>query len=227
MEEDTQDTAGSSKDLPQLNAVEARIIGCMIEKAALTPEVYPMTVNALVVASNQKTSREPLMNLEPGEVGHTLRRLEDRGLVRVIHSARALRYEHRVDEVYGVTARQRALLCMLLLRGPQTLNELVTRTERLADFDGADAVRDVLDRLAQRNPAMVVRLSRASGQREDRYMHLLSGPVSAEAYAFAERGASTGSRAELEQRVEDLEREVHALRTELDEVKQRLAAAGA
>jgi uncharacterized protein YceH (UPF0502 family) len=201
--------------LPQLDATEARVLGCLIEKAALTPEVYPMTVNALVTAANQKTSREPVLSLEPGEVGHCLRKLEDRGFVKVVHSARALRYEHRFDEVYGVTSRQRAVLCLLLLRGPQTLAELFSRSDRLADFDSADAVREILERLSARNPAMVVNLGRAAGQREDRYMHLLCGPVSAEAYATsaAERPVSRG---ELEQRIEKLEAEVAELKRRLD-----------
>lgn len=210
--------------LPQLDAVEARVIGCLIEKAALTPEVYPMTVNALVTASNQKTSRDPMMNLSVGEVGHTLRKLEDRGFVRVVHGARALRYEHRFDEVYGVTSRQRAVLCLLLLRGPQTLNELFTRADRLADFDSPDAVRDILDRLTVRTPEMIVRLPRASGQREDRYMHLLSGPVSTEAYAasVAERSSAGGARGELEERVERLEAELASLRETIEDLQRRL-----
>ena len=157
------------------------------------------------------------MSIEIGEAGHCLRRLEDRGFVKVVHSARALRYEHRFDEVYGVTSRQRAVLCLLLLRGPQTLSELFTRSDRLADFDSSDAIREILERLAARTPAMVVKLGRASGQREDRYMHLLSGPVSAEAYvssAGAERASS--SRGELEQRVEALEADVAELKRRLD-----------
>lgn len=205
-------------DLQKLSAVEARVIGCLIEKAALTPEVYPMTVNAIVTAANQKTSRDPVLSLEVGEVGHVLRKLEDRGLVRVQHSSRALRYEHRFDEFYGVTSRQRAVLCLLLLRGPQTLNEIYTRSDRLAEFDGAEAVSEVLERLSVRNPAMVVRLPRAAGQREDRYMHLLSGEVSVESYAAASAERSAGaasSRAELEQRVEQLEARIEALEKRL------------
>ena len=210
-----------SDALPQLTATEARVIACLVEKAALTPEVYPMTVNAIVTAANQKTSREPVMALELGEVGHTMRKLEDRGFVKVVHGARAMRYEHRFDEVYGVTGRQRAVLCLLLLRGPQTLSELFTRSDRLADFDSADAVREILDRLAARNPAMVVNLGRASGQREDRYMHLLSGEVSAEAYAAIAGAERTSARGELEQRVERLEAEIAELKRRLDELYER------
>jgi len=221
MQEDTPQTPAA---LPALDAVEARILGCLVEKAAITPEAYPLTENALVVACNQKTSREPVMQLEPGEVLHALRAMETRGLVKVAPvSQRALRYEHRFDAAYGTTARQRAVLCVMLLRGPQTVSELLSRTERLAGFPSLDDVRDTLDRLSSREPALVVRLPRASGQREDRYMHLLSGPVDAEAYAVqAQAAPAAASRSDLSERVERLEAEVETLREELAALRQRL-----
>jgi len=218
-------SAPPANSIPELDTTEARIIGCLIEKAAITPEVYPLTVNAIVSASNQKTSREPVMQLETGAVAHALRQLEDRGMVKVAPSSqRALRYEHRFDAVYGVTARQRAVLCVMLLRGPQTLSELLTRTERLTDFPGFDDVRDTLDRLIQREPTLVVRVPRGPGQREDRYMHLLSGPVDVDAYAAAvsARAASPRSDDELEARVAALENEIAALKDELAALRQRL-----
>ena len=212
--------------LALLDAIEARIVGCLIEKAAITPEVYPLTVNATVSASNQKTSREPVMNLEPGAVGHALRAMEGKGLVKVAPaSQRALRYEHRFDAIYGVTARQRAVLCVMLLRGPQTLGELLTRTDRLADFPGLDDVRDTLDRLIQREPALIVCLGRASGQREDRYMHLLCGPVSAEMFVdSAAMPVGGASRSGLHERVERLEGELEQMRGELAELRQNFVA---
>ena len=177
------ETAAPVAAFPELDAVEARILGCLIEKSAITPEVYPLTLNALVAACNQKTSRDPLMHLDPGAVANTLRRMEDRALVKVAPaSQRVLRYEHRFDTAYGVTARQRAILCALLLRGAQTIGELFTRTERLADFPSLDDVRDSLERLIERDVPLVVRISRGRGQREDRYMHLLSGPVDVDAF---------------------------------------------
>ena len=109
------DAAAPAAAFPELDAVESRILGCLIEKAAITPEVYPLTLNALVAACNQKTSRDPVMHLDPGAVANTLRRMEERGLVKVAPSSqRVLRYEHRFDAAYGVTARQRAVLCALL-----------------------------------------------------------------------------------------------------------------
>jgi uncharacterized protein YceH (UPF0502 family) len=164
-------------DLPVLDAVEARILGALVEKQATTPESYPLTVNALQLACNQKNNREPVTAFEPGELGHALRGMESRGWVRSVHGARAQRWEHRFAQAFSLTLRQQAVLSLLLLRGPQTLAELATRSERLAAFDGADAVRETLDRLAQRRPALAIRLGRAPGQREDRYMHLLGGPV--------------------------------------------------
>ena len=215
-------------DLPvRLDAIEARVLGCLVEKAAITPEVYPLTVNAAVAACNQKTSREPAMQLETGAVAHALRALEGKNLARVAQvSTRALRYEHRFDTVYGTTARQRAALCVMLLRGPQTIAELLSRTERISAFPGLDDVRDTLDRLIQREPALVVCIGRAPGQREDRYMHLLCGPVDAEAFAAAASvGPASSSRADLHERIERLESEVDTLRTDLAELRARLDAA--
>ena len=224
----TESDSAAPGDLAILDTAEARIIGCLIEKAAITPEVYPLTQNAIVAACNQKTSREPIMQLEPGSVAHTLRRLEDRGLVKVAPaSQRALRYEHRFDTIYGTTARQRAVLCALLLRGAQTQNELATRTERLGDFPAVDDVRDTLERLIQREPALVVRIPHAPGQREDRYMHLIGGPIDVAEHAAAasSRASSSSSRADLEERIERLEGEVAALREAIDALRADRAVA--
>ena len=219
------ESAAPSAAFPELDAIEARILGCLVEKAAITPEVYPLTLNALVAACNQKTSREPVMHLDPGAVANTVRRMEDRGLVKVAPaSQRALRYEHRFDAAYGVTARQRAVLCALLLRGAQTQGELFTRTERLADFPSLDDVRDTLDRLIQREPALAVRIPRGPGQREDRYMHLLGGPVDVAAHVAA-APVSSAREGGLEARVEALESEVAALKDELAALKARLGDA--
>ncbi|MCE3003231.1 MAG: YceH family protein [Xanthomonadaceae bacterium] len=207
----------ASDATPPLDAVQARILGCLVEKAATTPDAYPLTENALVMACNQKTSREPVMDLEPGVVGHGLRQLEDRGMVRVVHGARALRYEHRFDEAFTVTPRQRAVLCLLLLRGPQTQAELLARAERLAAFPSLDDVRDTLDRLIARQPPLVVRLPRGAGQREDRYMHLLSGIEAAEAAAARLPAAPLAAAAssDLLARIDALEARIAALESRL------------
>jgi uncharacterized protein YceH (UPF0502 family) len=225
---ETDAPANTAAALPPLDAIEARILGCLVEKAAITPETYPLTENAIVAACNQKTSREPLMQLEPGAVAHALRAMEGRGLVRVAPvSQRALRYEHRFDTVYGTTARQRAVLCVMLLRGPQTIAELLARTERMGAFPGQDDVRDTLDRLVAREPPLVVCIGRAAGQREDRYTHLMCGEVDVEALAAAAASSARSeapARGDLQGRVERLEGELERLREELDGMRARIDA---
>ena len=213
----TDDTAAAALS-PLLNETEARVLGCLIEKAAITPDQYPLTANAAVVASNQKTSRDPIMDLELGEVGHTLRMLEDKKLVRVQHASRAYRYEHRIDEVYTLTGPQRAVLCMLMLRGPQTVSELHTRCERLAKIGDLEQVRDTLDRLTRRSPALAVKQPRMPGQREERYMHLLCGPAHADKAASQARHADGDTQRHdpgLADRVTALEAEIERLRSAL------------
>ena len=208
-----------SPDLPLLTPAEARVLGCLIEKEATTPDAYPLTVNAAHVAANQKTAREPVMALDPGEVHHALRRLDAMKLARQVFSSRAERYEHRTAAFFSLPQAQVALLGLLLLRGTQTVGELFARSERLAKFTDADDVRHHLERLAQRQPALVVQLPRGPGQREDRYAHLLSGPVDVAAMAerVPERVAARGEpeSSALEARVAALEQEVAALRAQL------------
>src|SRR6056297_2482388 len=173
---------------PPLSAIEARVLGCLIEKEATTPETYPLTQNATVTACNQKTSRNPVMKLDPGRVGQTLR----------------------------------ALVGLLLLRGPQTLAELFSRSERMHRFEDLDDVKYNLDRMAAHDKPLVVRLPRGPGQREDRYMHLLAGPVDSVALQADHAPAATPANAaeteslqqrvaELEQRVAELERKIGAI----------------
>lgn len=208
--------------VPLLSAVEARALGCLIEKEATTPDAYPLTVNATVVAANQKTSREPVMSLSPGDVQHALRQLETRGLVRQQFSSRAERYEHRLITALDLTKQQLALIGLLLLRGPQTVNELLSRAERMVRLADAEEVRHQLDRLIQRQ--MVVQLPRASGQREDRYMHLLGGPVDVEALAASFKAQPAQGGSELEARVQALEAQVDELRESLAQLRQQFGA---
>ena len=202
-----------------LTAAEARALGCLIEKEATTPDVYPLTINAVQVAANQKTAREPVMALEAGAVNHALRQLEQKGLARQVFSSRAERYEHRAAAQLGLPPAQLALLGLLLLRGPQTVFELLSRGERLHAFADAEDVRHQLDRMARRQLALVVQLPRGPGQREDRYAHLLCGPVDVEALvAMAARhpvAEAESTSAALEARVAALEADVAALREQL------------
>jgi hypothetical protein len=202
-------------DFPLLTATEARVLGCLIEKEATTPDTYPLTVNAAHVAANQKTARDPVMNLDPGDVHHALRRLDARKLAKQVFSSRAERYEHRTAAYFDITQAQVALLGLLLLRGPQTIGELFARSERLAKFADTDDIRHHLDRLAQRQPALVVQILRGPGQREDRYMHLLSGPVDIAAINARIPQRSEPEPSALEARMAALESEVAALREEI------------
>src|ERR1700741_793463 len=163
--------------IPLLSAAQARALGCLIEKEATTPDAYPLTVNAAHVAANQKTSRHPVMALDLSEIHHALRQLESQRLEKQVFSSRAERYEHCAGQFFSLPQQQVALLGLLLLRGAQTIHELFARSERLARFSDADDVRHHLERLIQRQPALVVLIPRGPGQREDRYAHLLSGPV--------------------------------------------------
>lgn len=198
-----------------LTTAEARVLGCLIEKEATTPDAYPLTVNAAQVAANQKTARDPVMALNVGDVNHALRQLEQKGLAKQVFSSRAERYEHRADKALDLSKQQLTLMGVLLLRGPQTVHELLARSERLASFNDADDVRHHLDRLIQRQPALVQQIPRGPGQREDRYVHLLSGAI--DVAAVTARIASSSSLSEasppaLEARVQALENEVAELR---------------
>ncbi len=197
----------------QLTPPEARIVACLFEKEATTPDTYPLTLNAIVLACNQKTAREPSMELEPGEVANALRRLETRGWVKSQHTSRAERYAHRLEAILGLTRPQTALLVLLMLRGAQTAHELLARSERLARFENAEDVQYALERLAQRTPALVVALPRQSGQRGERFAHLLSGePDIVESAPSSERRTAMDERvAQLEQRVAELEARLDAL----------------
>ena len=199
----------------RLNSTEIRILGALIEKQATHPDTYPLTLNALVLACNQKTSREPVMNLSPGQVGQSLRALEGRGFTRLVMGSRADRWEHRVDKVLELVPAQVVLMGLLFLRGPQTLNELLTRSARMHDFEDTDQVQHLLERLIARDLALV--LPRQSGQREDRYMHALGDPDDMDAILAArqqpsERGSASGLTLE---RFEALEARVAALEARL------------
>jgi uncharacterized protein YceH (UPF0502 family) len=198
-----------------LTASEARVLGCLIEKEATTPDAYPLTVNAAQVAANQKTARDPVMAINTGDVNHALRQLEQKGLAKQVFSSRAERYEHRADKALDLSKQQLTLVGLLLLRGPQTVHELLARSERLASFNDADDVRHHLDRLIQRQPALVQQIPRGPGQREDRYVHLLSGAVDVAAVTARIASSSSSSEASspaLEARVQALENEVAELR---------------
>ncbi|AOE84966.1 YceH family protein [Pseudomonas sp. TCU-HL1] len=204
-----------------LNAIEGRLLGSLIEKQATTPEAYPLTLNALVLACNQKTSREPVMNVTPGQAGQALRNLEARSLVKLVMGSRADRWEQRTDKALELVQPQLILIGLLLLRGPQTLGELLTRSNRMSDFDDTEHVRHQLDRLIARG--LVLLIPRQGGQREDRYMHLMGEQADLDALLEArasqpERGES---RAAADARIEELEARVADLEARLARLEDR------
>ena len=200
-----------------LTATEVRILGCLIEKQATTPETYPLTVNSLVLACNQKTSREPLMNLTEGQVGQALRALEGRGLTRLVMGGRANRWEHRVDKALELVKPQQALLCLLFLRGPQTISELLTRSNRLYQFEDGAEVQHQLERLIGRELACL--LPRQSGQREDRYMHQLGEEADLQALLATRQADAPARAAQDDPRIAELEARVAALEERLSRLE--------
>lgn len=207
-----------------LTAAQARVLGALMEKEATTPEYYPLSSNALVNACNQRSNREPVMSLDEEDVRQALHGLEDKQLAGRARSAegRVTKYEHWLGEAFNFTRAEGALMCVLLLRGPQTPGELRGRTERIHPFTEIAEVLVGLEKLMQREPPLVAILPRQPGTKESRYAHLLSGPVdtlvlpAAEA-ASAHDPASRDERiAQLEAAVDELRQEVAALRQKLD-----------
>jgi uncharacterized protein YceH (UPF0502 family) len=211
-----------------LTPIQVRVLGCLIEKKETTPEQYPLTVNALRTACNQKTARHPVTAYTEGEVGRTVRELMALGYVREAWGARTARYEHQAGKVLGLQGKGLALLCPMMLRGPQTPGELKTNAQRLFEFPDLDDVNYALQRLAEHEPPLVMALPRMPGQKEVRYVHLLGGepdPAELETLAAqsAHRSADTdGFAAGLAARIDALESAVEALREEVAELSSRL-----
>ena len=201
-----------------LTPTEARILGTLMEKARTVPDSYPLTLNTLVLGCNQKSSREPLMNLTETDVATALDTLKPAGLVRETSGGRSARYEHNFQRAVGVPEQSAVLLGLLMLRGPQTAGELRLNTERwyrFADISSVEAFLDELqDRSTEKGGPLVVKLERAPGMREQRWAHLLCGPVDTSPSAQPDAGARNGGALEAShlQRIEWLETEVAQLR---------------
>ena len=205
-----------------LNDKEVRVLGALIEKDITTPEYYPLSLNALVNACNQKSNRDPVMQLDENAVRDALSGLQERRLAGPAGGvdSRVTKYEHRAQEVFNFTRAETAVLCVLLLRGPQTPGELRGRTERLHRFETLDDVQSALQKLMQRDPPLVKMLPRQPGTKESRWAHLLAGDVAAEvpqAAVTASQSSEDGGR------LARLEEEVGALRREVSELKEQLA----
>jgi uncharacterized protein YceH (UPF0502 family) len=205
----------NSNDGEFLDELQVRVLGCLIEKEATTPDQYPLTINALKNACNQKSNRDPVTDFEEGEIGHALRQLEAVGLVHRAWSSRAERYEHRFQKHFDVFTKAMAVLSVLMLRGPQTVGEIRTRSQRIHAFDDLDDVAYELGRLMERDPPLIVRLPRQPGQKDDRYVHLLAGEPDLDALAAAAPAARSGA-SPLAQRLSALEAEIAELKARLE-----------
>jgi len=204
----------------ELTLIQTRVLGCLIEKKETTPDQYPLTLNALRNACNQKTTRNPVTSYTEGEVGHTLRELESLGLVREVWGARVAKYEHQAGKILQLQSKGLALLCPLMLRGPQTLGELKTNSHRLYPFDDLEDVQYMLQRLAEHEPALLMSLPRQPGQKEDRFAHLLCGePDIPEPVA---RPGGTPVDDSLMERIESLESQLESLRIEVGRLRSLL-----
>ena len=206
-----------------LTEIEVRVLGSLIEKDITTPDYYPLSPNALVNACNQKNNREPVMAIDEASVSNVLATLQEKRLAGPASGAdsRVTKYEHRLQEVFNFDRREIAILCVLLLRGPQTPGELRGRTERMYRFEALDDVISTLDRLSHREPPLAAVLPRQPGTKESRYMHLFSGD--APPMEVMQARAPTSSMQNTD-RLAHLENEVLELRKEVAEMQQQLAS---
>jgi len=200
-----------------LSEHEARVLGCLMEKQMTTPDYYPLTLNALTAACNQKSSRVPVMSLSSGEVSGIINGLRGRGLVTARMDGRADRFEHHLSRKLKLSSKERAVVCVLMLRGALTLNEIRISTGRMVTFERTEELQVLLGQLMERDEPLLVRIPRVAEQREDRYAHLLCGEPEIEVATKGIDGSSGSNRmasdrmATLEKEVADLKKEVQRL----------------
>jgi uncharacterized protein YceH (UPF0502 family) len=199
-----------------LNEIEVRVLASLIEKESTTPEYYPLSLNALTLACNQKTNRDPVVSFSEDTVSEALDSLRAQRLARSVAGSRVVKYEHSVLEVFNLGRRELALLCTLMLRGPQTVGELRDRSDRMHAFSDLEEVEACLEGLMHREPApLVTRLAKQPGTKEPRYRHLLSGDAAEPPVPKAARSAT------LEEQVEALRQELHELRDEFSRFRRQ------
>jgi uncharacterized protein len=208
-----------------LSEIEARVLGCLVEKDITTPEYYPLSLNALVNACNQKSNRDPLMHLEEEAVRQALRGLGEQMLARSASGdSRVAKYEHRLADTFNFTRPETAIICELLLRGPQTPGELRSRAERMHPFEDLSVVQSTLKHLMEREPPLVKLLPRQPGNKEARYAHLLSGDVEVEVRESQSiREAALSSNAVENTRISELQSEIAGLQQEVSDLKRQFA----
>jgi uncharacterized protein len=210
-----------------LTETEVRVLGSLIEKDITTPDYYPLSLNALVNACNQKNNRDPVMSLDENSVSSALSTLQEKRFAGPASGAdsRVTKYEHRLQEVFNFDRREIAILCVLLLRGPQTPGELRSRTERMYRFEALDDIVSTLDRLSLRQPPLAAVLPRQPGTKESRYMHLFAGDAPAVDISVPDVArASSSAEASPTGRLSQLEDDVQQLRKEVAEMQQQLAS---
>ena len=208
-----------------LDAAEIRVLGSLIEKEATTPEYYPLSLNALVNACNQKSNRDPVVSFDEETVEAALESLRERKMSFVITGSRVTKYSQRISETLNLGRRELAVLCTLLLRGPQTVAEIKDRSERMFSFADSQEVERVLEKLGDwpNAGALAIKLPRQTGQKEVRYAHLLGGEPTLDAAKEPEAQAQQPSRvAQLEEEVQQLRGELHELRRRFDELESQL-----
>lgn len=211
-----------------LTEAETRVLASLVEKQLTTPEYYPLTLNSLTTACNQKNNRHPVTSYSEDQVTHALETLREKNLAYVFYgsNSRVPKYKHVLPEVLQVNAPETALMCALMLRGPQTPGELRSNASRLFEFTGLEQIEATLEALISRDPALVVRLARQPGQKEVRFAHLLNSEVAAETVTeeFAPRrvAAPQGDRVgKLEQDVSDLKAQMETLQEQFDEFRKQ------
>ncbi len=209
-----------------LSEIETRVLGSLIEKQVTTPEYYPLTLNALTLACNQKNNRNPVTSYSENQVADALESLREKNLAYVFYgsTSRVPKYKHVMPEVMHLSHPEMALMCVLMLRGAQTLGELRGNGARLHEFSGLEEVEETLNKLITRDPdPLVARLPRQPGQKDGRFAHLLSGEIDLEALAESERAqpVSSSRRSGLEQKVEELAAEVQKLKEQFEQFKKQ------
>jgi uncharacterized protein YceH (UPF0502 family) len=209
-------------EIMALTETEIRVLGSLVEKQLTTPEYYPLTLNALVAACNQKSNRDPVVSFDEITVSSTLEALRDKNLVYVFYgsNSRVVKYKHMLPNVYELDPADVAVMDVLMLRGPQTVGEIRGRTDRLFEFSDLSQVQETLDKLAHRDEPLVVRLERQAGQKDARYAHLLSGEIDIAALPTPrERSAGGGST----DRIEKLETEIESLKADIASIREEFA----
>lgn len=215
------------KALPNLSSEEVRVLGSLLEKSKTTPEYYPMTLNALQTACNQKTSRKPVVNYDESTIINTLDSLRKKGLISTVvgGGSRVTKYKHNLAIQFPLLPQELAALCLLFLRGPLTGGEINSNSGRLYEFESLEEVQELLQKLSTDEPAYVQQLSKKPGQKEARFVHLFS-PFDEEAYeenSGSEAEPTSGKYAQLEERVQQLEQQLATLQASFDKLMEELS----